>query len=348
MYSWTEADTTLSLSTDLLELEVESTQPTGAVGTGRAFPAALAALFSALVLWILLVRRFFTSKVSLKNLRFFLLFSSLGVAPATAAAASAASAAAADGTASQCLSAVTVGSTDSTASVAAAAAAATASQCLPAVAVGSTDSAASVVAAAGDTAAREAAVLADTGSSAVMSVSSRTSSATPGASSDRAKMGVSVSGTGSEGEGANVGAAADTDGDKTALSAGSGTVVAETLAGVAADIGEGSTAVGTMTACAGRCCMHTAMFDAGALGDAGPSVGAVAADAAPTVAAVAAAVGAATSAALPTCNDAGVEAPRSCHSTSAGSRASGHSPDAVHLLVWGLSAVAACLSGGAA
>lgn len=70
MYSWTEADTLLTLST---ELEVESTRPVGTVGKGRAVPAALAALFSALVLWILLVRRFFTSKVSLKNLRFFLL-----------------------------------------------------------------------------------------------------------------------------------------------------------------------------------------------------------------------------------------------------------------------------------
>ena len=315
MYSWTEADTTLSLSTDLLELEVESTQPTGAVGTGRAFPAALAALFSALVLWILLVRRFFTSKVSLKNLRFFLLFSSLGVAPATAAAASAASAAAAaaaatDGTAAQCLSAVAIGATDSTAS-GAAAADGTDSQCWSAVALGSTDSAASVAAAAGgDVATRGATVLADTGSSAVMSVSSRTPSTPPDASSDRGEMGASVSGTGKEGGGANVGAAADTDGDKTALSAGSGTVVAETLAGMTAGSGEGSIAVGNMTAAAGRCCTHTAMFDADALGGAEPCVGAAATDAASTVAAVAAGISAASSAALPAFGDAGVDGSR--------------------------------------
>ena len=122
-------------------------------------------------------------------------------------------------------------------------------------------------------------------------------------------MAVSVSGTGKEGGGADLGAAADTDGDKTALSAGSGTVVAETLAGVAADSGEGSTTVGDLTAAAGRCCTHTAMFDADALGGAGPFVGAAATDAASTVAAVAAGFSADSSAALPTCDDAGVEAP---------------------------------------
>ena len=45
---------------------------------GRATPAALAALFSALVLCVLFLRRFLTSKVSLKYLDFFLFLGRLG------------------------------------------------------------------------------------------------------------------------------------------------------------------------------------------------------------------------------------------------------------------------------
>jgi len=45
---------------------------------GRATPAALAALFSALVLCVLFLRRFLTSNVSLKYLDFFLFLGRLG------------------------------------------------------------------------------------------------------------------------------------------------------------------------------------------------------------------------------------------------------------------------------
>lgn len=72
----TEADVWLTVSPDH---EEEWTQMLSALADeGRAAPAALAALFSALILWILFHRRFLTSKVSLKYLDFFLFLGRLG------------------------------------------------------------------------------------------------------------------------------------------------------------------------------------------------------------------------------------------------------------------------------
>ncbi len=65
-----EADTWLTLSPDH---EEEWTQTlSGLAREGKATPVALAALFSALVLCVLFLRRFLTSKVSLKYFDFFL------------------------------------------------------------------------------------------------------------------------------------------------------------------------------------------------------------------------------------------------------------------------------------
>ncbi len=69
-----EADTWPTLSPDH---EEEWTQTLSALA-GRAAPAALAALFSALVLCILFLRRFLTSNVSLKYFDFFLFLGRLG------------------------------------------------------------------------------------------------------------------------------------------------------------------------------------------------------------------------------------------------------------------------------
>jgi len=72
----TEADVWLTVSPDH---EEEWTQMLSALADeGRAAPAALAALVSALILWILFLRRFLTSKVSLKYLDFFLFLGRLG------------------------------------------------------------------------------------------------------------------------------------------------------------------------------------------------------------------------------------------------------------------------------
>lgn len=71
-----EADLWLTLSPDH---EEEWTQMLSALAReGRAAPAALAALFSAFVFCILFLRRFLTSKVSLKYFDFFLFLGRLG------------------------------------------------------------------------------------------------------------------------------------------------------------------------------------------------------------------------------------------------------------------------------